>query len=116
MRTTIAAAAALLVLVAGCSGSDDVAGCDFDAAEWAALDPTDDDEGARRSELADVVVDCGLLDGATRAETADLLGDGGGAEATSWTYMTRPTMLDFELLMVDFGPDGTVTRVYVGQS
>lgn len=116
MRTTIAAAA-LLVLAAGCSGSgDDAASCDFDPEEWASLDPTDDDQGSRKGELADIVVDCGLLDDATRTETAELLGEGGTADATSWEYMTQPTMIDFELLVVDFGPDDTVTRVYFGQS
>ncbi|TDC52288.1 hypothetical protein E1212_09555 [Jiangella ureilytica] len=116
MRTTVAAAA-LVVLLAGCSGSgDDVAGCDFDTEEWVGLDATDDDQGARKGELAGIVVDCGLLDDATRAETAQLLGEGGAADATSWEYMTRPTMIDFELLVVDFGPGDTVTRVYVSQS
>lgn len=117
MRTPfLAAAAALVVLAAGCSRSEDEAGCDFDTEEWSSLDPTDDDEGSRKSELADMVVDCGLLDGATRAEAADLLGEGGSADDTSWTYTTRPTMIDFELLMVDFGTDDTVTRVYFSQS
>lgn len=115
MRTTLVAAA-LVVLVTGCSGDDDASSCDFDSAEWTELDPTDDEQGARRGELADMVVDCGLLDGATRAETSDLLGEGGGPTDTSWTYTTQPTMIDFELLMVDFGPDDTVTRVYFSQS
>ncbi|PZF84621.1 hypothetical protein [Jiangella anatolica] len=117
MRTSILASAAAVVLLAGCSGSDDdAASCEFDTDEWSSLDPADDDEGRRRSELADRVVDCGLLDGATRAETAQLLGEGGAADATSWEYTTQPTMIDFELLVVDFGPDDTVTRVYFSQS
>ena len=62
------------------------------------------------------LVDCGLLEDATRAETADLLGEGGGPGDTSWSYTTRPTMIDFELLVVDFGPDDTVTRIYFSQS
>jgi hypothetical protein len=117
MRTTIAAAALVAALAAGCSGSDDdPAGCDFDPEEWASLDATDDDQGARKGELADIVVDCGLLDDATRAETAELLGEGGAADAATWEYSTQPTMIDFELLVVDFGPDDTVTRVYFSQS
>ncbi|WP_053202177.1 hypothetical protein [Jiangella muralis] len=117
MRTTLLAAAALVALAAGCSGADDeAASCDFDPAEWSGLDPADDDQGARRGELADRVVDCGLLEDATRAETADLLGAGGAADATSWEYSTQPTMIDFELLVVDFGPDDTVARIYFSQS
>ncbi|WP_157987580.1 hypothetical protein [Jiangella endophytica] len=116
MRTTFLAAVALVVLATGCSGSDDEASCDFDRAEWARLDPTDYEQGGSRSGLAGIVVDCGLLDDATRAETAELLGEGGEPGDASWTYLTRPTTLDFELLMVDFGPDDTVTRVYFSQS
>ncbi|MBB5789177.1 hypothetical protein [Jiangella mangrovi] len=117
MRTALLATAALVALATGCSGSDDdAAGCDFDTEEWAGLDATDDDQGARKGELADMVVDCGLLDDATRAETAELLGEGGATDATSWEYMTQPTMIDFEVLVVDFGPDDTVTRVYFSQT
>ncbi len=115
MRTSLVAAA-LVVLVTGCSGNDDASSCDFDSAEWTELDPTDDEQGERRGELADMVVDCGLLDGATRAETSDLLGEGGAADATRWEYTTRPTMIDFEVLVIDFGPDDTVTRAYFGQT
>ncbi|SDT00425.1 hypothetical protein [Jiangella sp. DSM 45060] len=118
MRTGLVAAALVVaVLAAGCDDDgDDAASCDFDPAEWAGLDPADDDEGARKGELADVVVDCGLLDDATRAETAELLGEGGAADAARWEYSTQPTMIDFELLVVDFGADDTVTRVHFGQS
>lgn len=125
MRTSALVWAAAVLAVAACSGDDDdgdgdgpddVASCDFDTEEWTSLDPADDEEGGRKSALADMVVDCGLLEDATRAETADLLGAGGDPGDTSWTYTTRPTMIDFELLMVDFGPDDTVTRVYFSQS
>ncbi|SEE82919.1 hypothetical protein [Jiangella alba] len=118
MRATLAAAALVVaVLATGCTDGDgDEASCDFDPAEWAGLDPADDDEGARRGELADVVVDCGLLDDATRAETAELLGEGGAADAAVWEYSTQRTMIDFELLVVDFGAGDTVTRVSFGQS
>ncbi|WP_162606086.1 hypothetical protein [Jiangella aurantiaca] len=43
----------------------------------------------------------------------------GGLHADAWCSAAaeaRPTMIDFELLVVDFGPDDTVTRVYFSQS
>lgn len=118
-RPLAAAAAAFLLaagLLTGCGDGDETASCDFDSAEWAELNPEDDDEGARMSELGQQLIDCGTLDDATRAEVADLLGEGGTADAPAWEYMMGATMIDFQLLVVEFGPDDTVTRVYTSQT
>jgi hypothetical protein len=106
-----------ILLATGCSGDDtNAADCDVNLSEWAGLDPDDNAEGGRRSELAHAIVDCGLFEGASRAEVASQLGESADSDSSRWEFAATRTFADYELLVVEFGPDGVVSSVSISQS
>jgi hypothetical protein len=124
-RTRLALAVVPLLLATGCpseadepdepaSGGDD---CAFDTERWVSLDPADDGEGAELTDMAEQLMECGTLDGATRDEVAELLGGGGPEpDADRWEYSVARSFLDYTLLVVAFDESDRVTEVYWGQS
>lgn len=117
-----------VILVCGCGGdepqrqSSGENECTFPAAEWKGLRGVGGAEGAeqseRRRELADLIEECKVLDRQPRARVAELLGDPADYEALRWEYVIGPEAYaaDYQLLVVEFGPDGRVKAVRRGQS
>lgn len=125
----VLAALVLAAASAGCSSGDDdgdnraggeaAGSCEFDTDAWVALDPDDEADGAQRHDLAARLVDCDLLDDATRDKVLNMLGSAGGdPDAERWEYLVAPGSFapDYELLVISFGPDDRVTSVSWGQS
>jgi hypothetical protein len=126
----LAAALALVSCVplwAACAGTDvgePDADCAFDRTAWA-TDPAQRSESTSagshgptpRQREADTLIACGTLDHAPRDDVAALLGASDPAD-DSWVYVTGPDRgygVDYEELVVEFGPDGTATRLFLRQ-
>lgn len=118
--SALTAGGLIAVAVVACGATNPCDGYMFPSQAWKTRSPeTRGVDLATLRKAADALVDCGVIDGATKREVRALLGWGGPLREDEWTYSVGiergPIPIDHETLTIRF-LNGHVRDVLHGES